>query len=156
MAMRFLTGLRTSQSQKNKTCGGHIRLYWWRGAMRPSVWSVSYLARELKSLLGLEEGLGDLVQGGEQVRLFKGIVSRDEFLFESPKVKQYFLKERLWFSKFSVVFLWRKSKMKFLLGSSKSLTNCEIPSNNPLQRACSGFLIASCAFKIWCGFRINF
>jgi hypothetical protein len=31
------------------------------------VWSVSYLARELKGLLGLEEGLGDLVQGGEQV-----------------------------------------------------------------------------------------
>jgi hypothetical protein len=47
----------------------------------PSVWSVSYLARELKGLLGLEEGLGDLVQGGEQVRLFKWIVSRDEYFF---------------------------------------------------------------------------
>ncbi len=29
----------------------------------------------------------------------------------------------------------------------KSLTNCEIPSSNPLQRACSGFLIAVCASK---------
>jgi hypothetical protein len=40
-----------------------------------------------------------------------------------------------------------KSKMKFLLASKKSLTNCEIPSSNHLQRACSGFLIAACAFK---------
>jgi hypothetical protein len=38
--------------------------------MPSPVWSVSYLARELKVLLGLEEGLGDLVQGGEQVCLF--------------------------------------------------------------------------------------
>ncbi len=53
----------------------------------PSVWSVSYLARELKSLLGLEEGLGDLVQGGEQVRLFKGIVSRDAYFFVGPKIR---------------------------------------------------------------------
>jgi hypothetical protein len=37
--------------------------------------------------------------------------------------------------------------MKFLLASMKSLTNCEIPSSNPLQRACSGFLIADCALK---------
>jgi hypothetical protein len=36
---------------------------------------------------------------------------------------------------------------EFLLASMKSLPNCEIPSNNPLQRACSGFLIAACAFK---------
>jgi hypothetical protein len=27
------------------------------------------------------------------------------------------------------------------------ITNCEIPSSNPLQRACSGCLIAACAFK---------
>jgi hypothetical protein len=37
--------------------------------------------------------------------------------------------------------------MKFLLASMKSLTNCEVLSSNPLQRACSGFLIAACAFK---------
>jgi hypothetical protein len=37
--------------------------------------------------------------------------------------------------------------MKFLLDSMKSLTDCEIPSSNPLQIACSGFLIAACAFK---------
>jgi hypothetical protein len=37
--------------------------------------------------------------------------------------------------------------MKFLLASMRSLTNCEIPSSNPLQRACSGFLTAACAFK---------
>jgi hypothetical protein len=45
-------------------------------------------------------------------------------------------------------FLQRKSKMKFLLASMKSLNNCEIPSSNPLQGACSGFLIAACALKV--------
>ncbi len=39
--------------------------------------------------------------------------------------------------------LWRKSKM-LLLAFMKSLTNCEIPSSNPIQGACSGFLIAAC------------
>jgi hypothetical protein len=38
--------------------------------------------------------------------------------------------------------------MKFLIACMKSLTNCEIPSSNPLQIACSGFLIAACAFKV--------
>jgi hypothetical protein len=37
--------------------------------------------------------------------------------------------------------------MKFLLASMKSLTNCEIPSSNPLQRTCSGFLIADCSYE---------
>jgi hypothetical protein len=41
-----------------------------------------------------------------------------------------------------------KSKMKFLLASMKSLANCEIPSSIPFQKACSGFLIAACAFKV--------
>ncbi len=37
---------------------------------------------------------------------------------------------------------------KFLLASTKSLTNCENPSsNNPLQKACSGFPIAACDSK---------
>jgi hypothetical protein len=36
--------------------------------------------------------------------------------------------------------------MKLLLASMKSLTNCEIPSSNPLQRARSAFLIAAGAF----------
>ncbi len=76
---------------------------------------------------------------------FTGIVSRDEYFFKVfYKSKQYFLNERLWFSQFQVNFLWRKSKLKFLLVSMKSLTNCEIHSSNPLQRACSGFLIAAC------------
>jgi hypothetical protein len=35
---------------------------------------------------------------------------------------------------------------KFLLASMKSLTTCEIPSSNPLEVICSGFLIAACAF----------
>jgi hypothetical protein len=33
--------------------------------------------------------------------------------------------------------------MKFLLTSMKSLPNCENPYSNPLQGACSGFLIAT-------------
>jgi hypothetical protein len=36
------------------------------------------------------------------------------------------------------------------MASMKSLTNCEIPSSNPLQRAFSGFLIVACAFKVAC------
>ncbi len=71
----------------------------------------------------------------------KGIVSRDKYFLAGPKIRN-FLNERLWFSQYSVVSLWRKSKMKFLLASMKWLTNC-----NPLQRACSAFLIAACAFK---------
>ncbi len=39
--------------------------------------------------------------------------------------------------------------MKCLLASVKSnSTNCEIPSINPLQRACSGFLIAPVPLKV--------
>jgi hypothetical protein len=34
-----------------------------------------------------------------------------------------------------------------LLSSMKTLTYCEIPSSNPLQKARSGFLIAASAFK---------
>jgi hypothetical protein len=44
---------------------------------------------------------------------------------------------------FVFVFV-RKSKLKFLLASMKSHANCKIQSSNPLQRACSGFLIAAC------------
>ncbi len=77
------------------------------------------------------------------------------FLLRYFKSKQYFLNERLLFSQFKVVFLWRKSKLNFLLASMKSLTNYEIPSSNLLQRACSGFLIAACVsnscsvFRLW-------
>ncbi len=52
--------------------------------------------------------------------------------------------ERWWFL---VVFLCRKSKSEFQLAPMKSFTNCEIHSSNPLQRACSGFLIAACVSK---------
>ncbi len=65
----------------------------------------------------------------------KGIMSPDEYFFEGPKIWN----STFWFSQFSVVFLWKKSKMKFLLASMQSLTNCEIPSSKPLQRACCSF-----------------
>jgi hypothetical protein len=42
------------------------------------------------------------------------------------------------------VFLLRKSKINVLLAFMKSLANCENPSSNRLQGACSGFLIAAC------------
>ncbi len=60
--------------------------------------------------------------------------------FEGPKNRSStcFLNERLWFSRLLVVFLWRKSNIKTLLVSLKSHTNCELPSSNLLQRACSG------------------
>ncbi len=41
----------------------------------------------------------------------------------------------------------KESKIKFLLASMKSLTNCEIPSSNPFSGACFGFLIAACVSK---------
>jgi hypothetical protein len=63
------------------------------------------------------------------------------------KIETVLLNERLLFSQFLTVFLWRKSKTKFLLPLMKSLTNCENPSRNPLQRACSDFLIAACVSK---------
>jgi hypothetical protein len=43
---------------------------------------------------------------------------------------------------------------ELLLASMKSLANCEIPSNIPFQKACSGFLIAACAFKSHCESRL--
>jgi hypothetical protein len=46
--------------------------------------------------------------------------------------------------RFLAFFLRRKSKIKFLLASLKLLTNSKNPSSNPLQEACSGFLIAAC------------
>jgi hypothetical protein len=51
------------------------------------------------------------------------------------------------FDNFQLSFCEGKSKMKFLHASMKSLTNCEIPSRNRLQGACSSFLLAVCAFK---------
>ncbi len=64
----------------------------------------------------------------------KGTVSRDVFFFEGPNnQQQYCLNERWWFSQFLAVVLWRKSKIKFLYASMRSLTiNCENPSSNPL------------------------
>ena len=76
----------------------------------------------------------------------KRIVPRDDYFLKVLKI-EIVLSDRLWFSQFLIVFLWRKSKMKFLFASMKSLTNFEMPSNNPLQRACSSFLIAACVSK---------
>jgi hypothetical protein len=45
-----------------------------------------------------------------------------------------------------VVFLRRKSKIKFLIASMTSLTNCEI-SSNPIQEARSSSPIATCNHK---------
>ncbi len=56
----------------------------------------------------------------------KEILSRDEFFLRSSQ------------------FLWRTSKIKFVLASMKSLTNCENPSSKPLQGNKSGFLLAAC------------
>jgi hypothetical protein len=41
----------------------------------------------------------------------------------------------------------RTSRIRFLLATMESLTNCEHPSSNSLQRACSGFPIAACDSK---------
>ncbi len=48
--------------------------------------------------------------------------SRVEYFLKVLKYEQYFLNERLWFSQLLAVFLWNKSKIKFLLGYPKSLT----------------------------------
>ncbi len=46
---------------------------------------------------------------------FKRIVSRDDYFFNVLKIETVLPNERLWFSQFLVVFLWRKFIMKFLL-----------------------------------------
>ncbi len=73
------------------------------------------------------------------------------FFFEGPKPWN----STFWMSAYGFVFLWGKSKMKFLLASMKSLANCEIPFSIPLKKACSGFLIATCAFKSCCESRFE-
>ncbi len=78
---------------------------------------------------------------------FKGIVSRDEYFFEVLKIKIVLCEWALMIFTILAVVLWRNSKMKFLLTSIKSLTNCENSSSNPLKRACSGFLMAACDSK---------
>jgi hypothetical protein len=35
-----------------------------------------------------------------------------------------------------------------VFASMKSITKYENPSSNPIQRACSGFLIATCSLKV--------
>jgi hypothetical protein len=44
-------------------------------------------------------------------------------------------------------FYMKKSKIKCLHASTKSLTNCEKPSSNPIQGACCGFPEAACDSK---------
>jgi hypothetical protein len=84
-------------------------------------------------------------------------VSRDLYFFEDSEVQNStFWISAYGFHNFRLSFLWRKSKIKFQFASIKSLTNCEIPSGNPLQRACSGFLIAACAFKSYSETRLSF
>jgi hypothetical protein len=39
------------------------------------------------------------------------------------------------------------SRIRFLFATMESLTNCDNPSSNSLQRACSGFPIAACDSK---------
>ncbi len=72
----------------------------------------------------------------------KGLVSWNEYFLMVLKLKTIVFNECwIWwfFLQFLAVFLSWKSKIKFLLASMKSLTNCENPSSNPRQGACSGF-----------------
>ncbi len=50
------------------------------------------------------------------------------------------------FTIFGCLFM-KKSKIKFLYASMKSLTICEKPSSNPFHWACSSFLGATCDSK---------
>jgi hypothetical protein len=60
---------------------------------------------------------------------FKGIVPRDEYFFEGPKIRSTFEWALMVFT-ISIVVLWRKSKMKFLLASMKlwwlTLRSCRL------------------------------
>jgi hypothetical protein len=76
-------------------------------------------------------------------------VSREKYFFEGPKKQtcSFYMGadgfQDLWQS-----FCEKHPTYVFLLASTKSLTNCENPSsNNPLQKACSGFPIAACDSK---------
>jgi hypothetical protein len=73
--------------------------------------------------------------------------TRDEYFFEGPKNLNSTWHSAYDFHNFQLSFCEGNSKIKFLLASVKSLINSEIPSGNPLQRACSGFLIAACVSK---------
>ncbi len=78
-------------------------------------------------------------------RSTKGIVVSQLF-FEGPKNRNLtFCLWAFWFSPFLAGFLRRKSKK--VSDCFYVITNCENPSRNPLQRACSGFLIAACVSK---------
>ncbi len=80
--------------------------------------------------------------------LLKGQCHEMYFFLQGPTNQNSFFEwAPRWSSQFLAVFLWRKSKMKFLYASMKSLTNCENPSSNLLQRACSGFPEAACDSK---------
>ncbi len=71
-------------------------------------------------------------------------MSQDEYFFYFLKVLKF-----KWVLLVFTIFgcFWRTSKIKFLLISLKSLTNCENPSCNPLHEAFYSFLIAACESK---------
>ncbi len=60
------------------------------------------------------------------------------------------------FSQFLAAFLWRRYQIKFLHASIKSLTNCENPSSNLFQGACSCFPEAACDLKSCSESRLRF
>jgi hypothetical protein len=105
--------------------------------------------QEARDSFSIVLGRWDMLMEKSSSRSFlKGTIARDEYFLKVQKIETvprvYFLNERFCFSQFLVVFLWRKSKTKFLLASIKSSTVLTI---NPLLGARSCFLIAACVSK---------
>jgi hypothetical protein len=84
-------------------------------------------------------------------------VSPDElYCLRSLKSKNYFLMTANGFPNYRLLFLWITSKIKILLASMKSFTNCENPSSKPLRGACSSFPLTACDFKSYSKRRMCF
>ncbi len=79
--------------------------------------------------------------------VIEGIVSRDGYFLKVLKIKTVLFKWALMVFPYFCWLFVKKPKLKFSIASVKSLTNCESTSSNPLQSACSGFLIAACDSK---------
>ncbi len=75
--------------------------------------------------------------------VIKGIMSRDEYFYEDPKISQYFFVWALVVFTIDGCLFVEKIKIKCLLACMKPLTNSENLSSNPFQEACSKFLVKS-------------
>jgi len=71
-------------------------------------------------------------------------VLRDEYLLTVLKTETA-LSEWAFFTVFNCLFV--KEIKNEVFACFSEITNCEIPSSNPLHRDCSGFLIAACVYK---------